>query len=49
MTEETLKIVKDRQEAKIKVDRNRVRTLNAFFSNCHIEKKIIIVLIRTRK
>ena len=47
--EEPLKIAKDRQEAKVKGDRNRVRTLNAVFGICYTEAKTTTATTTTKK
>ena len=49
MTEEALRIVKNRREAKVKGDKSRVRILNEVLQQLQRRRTIIMVNVRRQK
>lgn len=47
---ETLKLITDKWEIKVKSDKNRIKVINAvFFYNYHVEIKRTITIVRVRR
>ena len=49
VTEETLKLFKDRREAKVKGDRSRVQILKAVFTSNHIDMKRDFTIVNVKR